>query len=359
LSRARKPLILSANMRATVPVPEGNAPWTGAKKVSLKWTFVCLAVTLAALFFIFRRIHPGELFDAIRTMRPGWFVAAFALYGIVFFPAAWRWHLALRMNNSAAGFSPAVRYSIVGHFFYLILFGGVGGDTAKAAAYARRYELSLPKILAAVSLDRLMGSGALICFAAMVFSIEGAHGGFAGVKSISFRGSAWWLLLVPVTAALLFVIAKRSRRESIVNRFVTAFLESGRRLVTSPKIILPGLFCGLLMQAGLNGVLALNLQAVTHEPLPWLRLAWTFPVITVVSGLPITFAGIGARDGAAIALLGWCGVAGVDAAAMALLTLCVSVLWALIGGLVLWREANHLQNENVSRKAGGTGVDLP
>ena len=106
------------------------------------------------------------------------------------------------------------------------------------------------------------------------------------------------------------------------------------------------------MQAGLNGVLALNLQAVSHEPLPWLRLAWTFPVITVVSGLPITFAGIGARDSAAIALLGWCGVAGVDAEAMSLLTLCVSVLWGLIGGLMLWWDAGQMREKCPAKPSG-------
>jgi hypothetical protein len=83
----------------------------------------------------------------------------------------------------------------------------------------------------------------------------------------------------------------------------------------------------------------MNLLAVSHAPIPWLKLVWTFPLITAISGLPITFAGIGARDGAAIALLGWCGVAAADAEAMSLLTLCVSVFWGFVGGAVLWRES--------------------
>jgi hypothetical protein len=94
------------------------------------------------------------------------------------------------------------------------------------------------------------------------------------------------------------------------------------------------------MQVAVNGTLAMNLQAVSHTPIPWTQLLWTFPLITAISGLPITFAGIGARDGAAIALLGWCGVAAADAEAMSLLTLCVSVLWGLVGGIVLWRESS-------------------
>jgi len=146
------------------------------------------------------------------------------------------------------------------------------------------------------------------------------------------------LLLIPIIAVAL-VLLKRSHHESIFRRFAVAFIESGKRLVKSPKVVLTGFFCSLLMQLAINTVLALNLQAVSHEPIPWVRVVWAFPLITAISGLPITMAGIGARDGAAIALLGWVGVSAADAEAMSLLTLFVSVLWGLIGGIVLWRES--------------------
>jgi glycosyltransferase 2 family protein len=307
--------------------------------VSLKWKLVCVAVTIVALVLVFRHIPAGTLLQTLRGMRVEWFLGAVLLYGIMFLPAAWRWHLALRMNDSVVNASATIRFSIIGHFFYLVLFGGAGGDAAKATLYAHRYKLPLPKILAAVSLDRLMGSGALVVVAAIAFGITGAHGGF-GNKSISISHSAWWLLLLLPIAIVALVLLKRSHHESIFHRFATAFMESGRRLVTSPKVVLKGFFCSLLMQVAINTVLAMNLQAVSHTPLPWVELVWAFPLITFVSGLPITMAGIGARDGAAIALLGWCGIAAADAEAMSVLTLCVSALWGIVGGIVLWRETS-------------------
>jgi hypothetical protein len=329
-------------MRATVLAADSDAPNPPQSKwVSNKWRLVCLAVTAAALFLVFRKIPARTLMETIRGMRVEWFVGAVVLYGIMFLPAALRWHLALRMNDSVVHAPATVRFSIIGHFFYLLLFGGAGGDTAKAAVYARRYGLPLPKILAAVSLDRLMGSGALIVVSAIAFAIAAAHGGFNGTKSFSIRGSAWWLLLLLPAIVVALVFLKRSRHESLLHRFATAFMESGRRLMRSPKTVLTGFGCSVLMQLAVNGVLAMNLQAVSHAPIPWLRLVWTFPLITAISGLPITFAGIGARDGAAIALLGWCGVAAADAEATSLLTLCVSVLWGLVGGIVLWRETSR------------------
>jgi uncharacterized membrane protein YbhN (UPF0104 family) len=61
-------------------------------------------------------------------------------------------------------------------------------------------------------------------------------------------------------------------------------------------------------------------------------------VISVVSALPISVGGLGVRDSAAFVLLGLCGIPGADALAAALLTAAVSLLWAFIGGIVLWRE---------------------
>jgi hypothetical protein len=102
-------------------------------------------------------------------------------------PAAWRWHLALRLSEGAVNFAASLRLSLIGHFFYTILFGAAGGDTAKSLLYSRRYERPLPQILAASSLDRLLGLGGLISFAALAFLTASSHGGFASADSISLR----------------------------------------------------------------------------------------------------------------------------------------------------------------------------
>ena len=330
-------------MRVTTFAPEADSPsGPNQKWASNKWRLVCVVVTLAALFLVFRRNPPAKILDTIRAMHVGWFIGAVVLYGIMFLPAAWRWHLALRMNDGFVNWPATGRFTIIGHFAYLILFGGAGGDAAKAAVYARRYRLPLPKILASVWLDRLMGSGALIVIALIAFVVAGTHGGFAGVKSISIHNSVWWVLLaIPVVGLFLFWL-RRSRHHSVLHRLGMAFLEGGKRLITSPGVVLSGFFCSLLMQCAVNGVLALNLQAVSHVPVPWWRLAWTLPLITAISGLPVTVAGIGARDGAAITMLGWYGVTAADAEATALLTLSVSLVWGLVGAIVLWRESGRL-----------------
>jgi len=328
------------DMRPSAPAADPSAqPKPGW--VSTKWKLLCVAVTIVALYLVFRRIHIATLLHILGSMHVGWFIGAMILYGIMFLPAAFRWHLALHVNDAVISPPATLAFSIIGHFFYLLLFGGAGGDAAKATVYGRRYKLPIPRTLTSVSLDRLMGSGALIVVAIIAFAITGTHGGFAETKSLSINKSAWLLLLLIPVIITALILLKRSHHESIFRRFAVAFLEGGNRLIRSPKIVLKGFFCSLLMQLAINVSLAMNLQAVSHTPLPWLKLVWAFPLITAISGLPVTVAGIGARDGAAIALLGWCGIAAADAEAMSLLALCVTVFWGLVGGIVLWRESSR------------------
>src|SRR2546430_1720688 len=107
-------------MRATVLPAETKAPGAPASKlVSLKWKLLCVAVTVLAVYFIFRRVPVGTLFETLKGMKVGWFLCAVILYGVMFLPAAWRWHLALRVNDCIVNSSATIRFSLIGHFFYL------------------------------------------------------------------------------------------------------------------------------------------------------------------------------------------------------------------------------------------------
>src|SRR6266850_5158515 len=94
-------------------------------------------LAVLAIWFLLHRLHPGALAEALRTTRPGWVAAALLLFGLLFLPAAWRWHLALRLSHSDVNFGVTAKVSLIGHFFYTIFFGAAGGDVAKSMLYAR------------------------------------------------------------------------------------------------------------------------------------------------------------------------------------------------------------------------------
>ncbi len=331
-----------------------------AGKKSLMWgRLVCAALTVAALWVVFHRLNLEELLRTLRTMRRGFFLAALVLFGLVFLPAAGRWRLVLRLMGRAVQFSVIARVSLIGHFFYTVMFGVIGGDSAKSAVYARWNRLPLPEVLAAAPLDRLLGFAGLLIFASVAVVLAAANDGFAGAATVSLRWPGLWTWTIVAAAGLVIWLVSRARPESAGGRFWRTLVSGGKLLIGSPRIALAGVGCGLLVQLALSGVMALNLQAVSAAPVPWARLIWTFPVIIVVSALPITVAGLGVREGAALMLLGHYGIPAADAVAASLLTAAVSAAWALVGAVLLWREEGRqrvtrgLEKDHLLVRTGG------
>jgi rSAM/selenodomain-associated transferase 2 len=301
---------------------------------------LCLLITVGLLCFIVRRIDFDAFLASLKRMRPGWFVLAFIAYGVALWLGSIRWHLALQLTRTAVHPSASVRLFLIGHFFFVALFGAAGGDFAKSAVYARWYGFGLPEVIAAAPLDRGLGGAGPLLLMGIMFGIAGANGGFEVLSSLEFEASGVWLLLALGIGALalIAVLFCNPQGESSWARTIRAFRSGGSRLIVTPRIALPGLAAAMLAQLGLSAVLALNLHAVTNSPVSWAQLAWTFPVITVFSCLPFTIAGAGVREIASLTLLGIYGVPAGDCVTASVLTFVHKVAWAGIGAGLLWHE---------------------
>jgi rSAM/selenodomain-associated transferase 2 len=317
----------------------------GAKQPWMWGRLFILGVTGVALYLVFRQLNAEVLAKTFRTMHWGWFLSAVGLYGALFVPAAWRWHIALRLTGHAVHPGAAGRLSLIGHFFYTLLLGVFGGDSAKSAIYARWYRFPLAEALAAAPLDRFLGLLGLAVFGLAAVVEAASAGAFGHVKGISLQWRGAWALVVITLAAILLVAGRWLWPvSSIWERFTRSLGDGVRALLVSPRAAGTGVLCGVLVQMALSGVLALNLRAASHAPLPWDQLLWTFPVVVTISALPLTFAGLGAREGAALALFGIYGVSRENAVGASLLTLATSLWWAAIGGILFWRERRWQQS---------------
>jgi hypothetical protein len=219
--------------------------------------------------------------------------------------------------------------------------------------------MPLPEVLATTPLDRLLGFAGLLTFTAAAVLLAATADRVAGGAPISFHWPGWPAWAIIIAVGLVLSLMSRARLESVAGRFWCSLVSGAKLLLGSPRIALAGVGCGVLVQMALSGVLALNLQAVSQTPVPWTRLIWTFPVITIVSALPITVAGLGVREGAALLLLGHYGISSTDAVAASLLTATVSVAWAIGGAVVLLHGEGHYQaktnvgNQPVILQPGG------
>ncbi len=315
--------------------------WASEKKWQWAMRVGCVLVAVAAFWFIFQKIDRAKFAVTMRHLQPGWFVGAIALYGLAFLFGAWRWHLALRTTGSALHPSASVRLSFIGHFFYTIFFGGAaGGDVAKSALYARWYRLPLPEVVAAAPLDRALGLSGIVLVGLLGLGLAVASGGLAALQrlDLNISGTLVGAGVVAGLAGLAVLFLWRPKGESAPVRIYRAFRSGVGQLLLSPRTAAVGLGCGFGVQLALNAGMALCLQAVSGQSLPWGELFWVFPVITLVTTIPISVSGAGLREAAAIVMLKLYGVPEEDAVATALLFLATSLFWAVVGGLALWRE---------------------
>ena len=173
-----------------------QALWRGKKVWVMR--LAGLLVTTLLLGFIFRQVDLHALGASLRRMSPGWFGLGFVAYGLAMGLAGVRSHFALRLTDRAVHLGASCRSFLVGHFFFVTLFGAVGGDLAKSAVYGRWYRFALPELLAAASLDRLLGLAGTTLLAAVVLPIALFHHGFTDWRPLEFQ--------VPRKSPLVFMV---------------------------------------------------------------------------------------------------------------------------------------------------------
>lgn len=308
------------------------------------WTIwsrlLAVLVTLALLFIVYRQIDFAMLQSSFGRIKWSWLILAFLLYGVALAFGGMRSHFALRLTHAASHFLASCRIFLVGHFLFLVLFGAAGGDLAKSAVYSRWYRFGIPEVLAAAPFDRLLGlCGAMVlAFVALVLAL--LTGSFAQIENMPMKMAGVWALgmALAIVLVVLGLCVFRPKGQGFITRTLSSLRIGLRRLFSIPEIGLNGLMFAFLAQFMASAVFAVNLGAVTHQPLPWPQLAWVFPIITILSCMPFTVAGIGSRELVAIALLRMYGVSAADCAAASLMTLLDICVWALLAAIIFWRE---------------------
>lgn len=337
-----------------------------SKPVKAGWNsrIIALLVSAVVLGLVFSRLNPRKLESILLQMNPWWFGLALCVNGFLFLPAAMRWHLVLKVSGLAVRFATTLRCVIIGHFFYIGLFGALGGDTARSVYYSKWFSRPLASVLATAPLDRLLGLLGLVLWAATGVILASLAGNSDYVGWIPDRKPQFWGAL-PLVLIVVLIILRFVARHRLARDFVTSLKTSALALMRKPSAAFAGVGCGFCVQAALSSVLALNLEAVAGEHVPWLKLAWTFPLISLMGGVPVTVAGLGTREAAAIGLLGLYGLTGETAMAASLLSLLSNIIWAVAAGaLFWWQDRQPLEGngsspeEAVEKQLAGQAPDV-
>ena len=293
------------------------------------------AVSLGLLIYLFTRIKVEGLLDVLASARLSFLLLVLICYFASQIVSSIRWALLARPVGFERPFKEFTVYYLIGMFFNLFAPSTVGGDVGRvyylasagpqprAQSWVGRTATALSTVVA----DRAVGMAVLLWIAAAALIIFPAYMMPGPVRLVTFGlalGLLLGWLLLPIFHRLLYRLIQP------LGEGVAAAIET---YLTRRGVVLQAMMLSLIIhfgQAALHVVLgwALDLQ------IPWSYAFILYPLVGAFSAIPVSFNGIGLREGGYLFMLQRIEISPEKALAFSLLWFIVVVLDSMVGGIV-------------------------
>ena len=284
-------------------------------------------ISASLLVYLVAVVDTSEMVRHIASAHHWLIATVFVGYLLSQVLSAYKWRVLAR----PLGFSQPQRVFTVCYFagMYLNLFAPstVAGDLGRGLLLARRRGrrvLAINSVLA----DRASGLGTLLLIGAVALLLHRSY----PIPSVIYYaplvgalGIALGWRLIPRAACL--ILRPDNRLRVMIERDLADYWRNHALIL---KVVgLSAVFhC---FQIGLQYILATSLRI----SIPAGYFFLFFPIVTVLSTLPVSFSGVGLREGGYVFFLGFVGVTEEQALAMGLLWTAVILASGLAGGLAL------------------------
>jgi uncharacterized membrane protein YbhN (UPF0104 family) len=282
-----------------------------------------IGLSVCLLSWFISKAHPDDLLTAFLDLSFYAWAIAFLMYLASQVISSIRWYFLAHALDFTGPWSIYLKYYFVGMYFNLFLPTSVGGDVLKMHFISRGEPKKL-KATYSLLADRLFGLAAMLLLGAGAVLIG------QGILPHYFEH----LLCVAgicIIALLLGLPMAYKLLDSIWPEF-------GKRLAVllvfweKPKTLFAALSLSLVLQAlGMGAVALLANDMGLNPPVAFYFAA--FPMVAILTILPISFNGIGIREGGFIYFLGLKGISAEKALTLSLSFFAIQIVASLIGGL--------------------------
>lgn len=285
---------------------------------------VCLraAVSLGLLLWLFQRVDARDVFSSFGTIAPVVWFSALALYLVSQVLSSMRWFILARTLEFGGRLLTYLKFYFVGMFFNLFLPSAIGGDVLKAFFLSRGGNSRL-KATYSIFCDRLIGLWAMFVLGAGAAIISPAilPGRFRLILMVCAGGMSLGVIFMPLFQKILSLVfpVLAERLTSVL-----IYWQSPERLASAFGLSMVLQFCGMYAVYLLARGLGLPCG-------PEFYFA-AFPLVAVLTILPISLSGLGIREGGFVYFLGLKHVPPEKAITLSLSFFAVQAAAALFGG---------------------------
>ena len=227
-----------------------------------------LAVSLAALIFVFSKINFIEVISTYRSVNFIYLLLAVVFFILSKIISAYRLNLFFRSVDLELSDRYNLKLYLLGMFYNLFLPGGVGGDGYKIFYLGKEFGIKKSKVLWAVLLDRISGVISLFILV-IIFS-------YFIIINISFPYEYFIWILIPVIIVVFLWIIK-----CYLPYFTSIFWKTS--------------FQALAVQVA-QVVCALMILVALGTPDMVMNYLFIFLISSIVAMLPISIGGMGLRE---------------------------------------------------------------
>lgn len=282
-----------------------------------------IGLSVCLLAWLISQTKQDDLLETILNLSFYAWAIAFLMYLASQVISSIRWYFLAHALDFTGPWSAYLKYYFVGLYFNLFLPTSVGGDMLKMHFISRGEPKKLRATYSLVA-DRLFGLAAMLLLGAGAVLIG------QGILPHYFEH----LLCV----AGICVIASLLGLPMAYKLLGSAWPEIGKRLAVflvfweKPKALFAALSLSLVLQVlGMGAVVLLAKDMGLGPPVAFYFAA--FPLVAIITILPISFNGIGIREGGFIFFLGLKGISAEKALTLSLSFFAIQIAASLIGGL--------------------------
>ncbi|MEO0102512.1 MAG: lysylphosphatidylglycerol synthase transmembrane domain-containing protein [candidate division WOR-3 bacterium] len=303
------------------------------------WPIIRILIALLIIYLLLRKINLKSALILLLRVDPLWLSLAFLAFFLFVFISVIRWKILLDAKELFFSNRYLLKVYFISLFFNNLLPTAIGGDVMRVAYTNKKKEGGISQALAVTFFDRVIGFVGLFAFALITtflfFLFRNPGGG--EYLTLNLFG---FLLLFALTALLISDQAYRLfRRVWLKLKFwrlgekIDSFAAKLKDFAKNLSALFSSFLLSLLVQLFLSLVWYFSGLAI-GKPISPLYYFLYIPLINVITMVPITFGGLGIREGSFVYLFQRVGLTKEEAMGVSLLFLFANYLHSLIGGLI-------------------------